>query len=94
VFAEGQAAVVADRLIARARGEGASAEYGGAGICYLEVGQGHVAKVEVTFLRGQAPTGGLQGPSPAFLDDKRAFGTTRVQRWFGRQWPSVAPSVP
>jgi sulfide:quinone oxidoreductase len=94
VFAEGQAAVVADRLIARARGEAESAQYGGEGICYLEVGLGNVAKVEVTFRSGQAPTGGLQGPSPAFMEDKRAFGATRVRRWFGSERPSVAPSVP
>jgi sulfide:quinone oxidoreductase len=94
VFAEGQASVVADRLIARARGDTAAAEYGGMGICYLEVGQGSVAKVEVTFMSGHAPTGGLQGPSTAFVEDKRAFGTTRVQRWFGREWPAVAPSAP
>jgi sulfide:quinone oxidoreductase len=94
VFAEGQAAVVADRLVARARGEDESAEYGGTGICYVEVGQGNVAKVEVTFRSGQAPIGGLQGPSPAFVEDKRAFGATRVRRWFGREWPSPAPSPP
>jgi sulfide:quinone oxidoreductase len=94
VFAEGQAGVVADRLVARAKGEDESAEYGGTGVCYVEVGQGNVAKVQVTFRSGQAPTGGLQGPSPAFLEDKRAFGATRVRRWFGREWPSLAPSVP
>ena len=25
-------------------------------------------------------------------EDKLAFGSTRVARWFGRQWPSAAPS--
>jgi sulfide:quinone oxidoreductase len=94
VFAEGQAGVVADRILAVARGDEASAEYGGTGLCYLEVGQGNVAKVEVTFLSGQAPRGGLQGPSAALVADKQAFGATRVQRWFGREWPAVAPSAP
>jgi sulfide:quinone oxidoreductase len=94
VFAEGQAGVVADRILAVARGEDASAEYGGTGLCYLEVGHGNVAKVEVTFLSGQAPRGGLQGPSAALMADKQAFGTTRVRRWFGREWPSPAPSAP
>jgi sulfide:quinone oxidoreductase len=94
VFAEGQAAVVADRILASARGEEASATYGGTGLCYLEVGHGNVAKVEVTFLSGQAPRGGLQGPSPELMADKQAFGSTRVRRWFGRDWPAVAPSSP
>jgi sulfide:quinone oxidoreductase len=94
VFAEGQAGVVADRILAEARGEDPSAEYGGRGLCYLEVGHGNVAKVEVTFLSGQAPRGGLQGPSAELMADKQAFGTTRVRRWFGREWPSAAPSPP
>ncbi len=94
VFAEGQAGVVAERILAVARGEEASAEYGGTGLCYLEVGHGNVAKVEVTFLSGQAPKGGLQGPSAELMADKQAFGSTRIQRWFGREWPSVAPSPP
>lgn len=94
VFAEGQAAVVADRIVARARGETESAQYGGRGLCYLEFGDGHVAKVEVTFLSGQKPVGGLQGPSAEFMADKVAFGQTRVRRWFGRDWPAVEPSAP
>jgi sulfide:quinone oxidoreductase len=94
VFAEGQASVVAERILAQARGEDASAEYGGTGLCYLELGHGNVAKVEVTFLSGQAPRGGLQGPSAAFVADKQAFGTTRVRRWFAREWPSAEATPP
>ena len=63
VFAEGQAAVVAAQLIARARGEASGTTYDGRGICYLEFGADQVAKVDVTFLSGQAPVGTLEGPS-------------------------------
>ncbi len=87
VFAEGQAAVVAETLIARARSQGDRAEYDGTGICYLEFGDGRVAKVDVTFRAGQAPVGGFQAPSAELTADKLAFGTSRVQRWFGRAWP-------
>ena len=87
VFAEGQAAVVAETLIARARSSDERAHYDGRGLCYLEFGQGQVAKVDVTFLAGQAPVGGFDGPSEAFLDDKHEFGSSRIQRWFGRPWP-------
>jgi sulfide:quinone oxidoreductase len=83
VFAEGQAAVVADRIRARARGEAEAAEYGGRGICYVEFGEGRVAQVDVTFLPGQAPFGDFDGPSPAIAADKVEFGTTRIARWFG-----------
>jgi sulfide:quinone oxidoreductase len=87
VFSEGQAAVVAERLIAKARGQDPQAEYGGNGICYLEFGEGTVAKVDVTFAAGQPPTGGFEAASSAFTAEKREFGSTRIQRWFGRSWP-------
>ena len=86
VFAEGQAAVVAAQLIARARGESSAAAYDGRGTCYLEFGGGEVAKVDVTFVSGQPPMGELEGPSRALVADKAAFGAERVRRWFGRDW--------
>ncbi len=87
VFAEGQAAVVAARIIERVRRAGpGSAEYDGRGLCYLQFGADEVAKVDVTFLSGAAPVGQMEGPSSALAADKVAFGADRVQRWFGRQW--------
>jgi len=83
VFAEGQAAVVADRISAGLRGDTASAQYDGHGICYLEFGHDRVAKVEVTFRSGETPRGGLEGPSQALAADKLEFGSSRTQRWFG-----------
>jgi sulfide:quinone oxidoreductase len=86
VFAEGQAIVVADAIAAAMRGERSDTTYGGRGTCYLEFGDHEVAKVEVTFLSGQAPFGDMEGPSSVLADDKVEFGTTRVKRWFGRDW--------
>jgi sulfide:quinone oxidoreductase len=86
VFAEGQAAVVAAHLVARARGAASDASYDGRGICYLEFGDDQVAKVDVTFLSGQAPAGDLIGPSRDLAADKADFGASRVDRWFGRDW--------
>lgn len=86
VFAEGQAAVVAAQLVARARGEASDAAYDGHGICYVEFGGGQVGKVDVTFVSGQAPTGVLHGPSIELAADKAVFGIDRVRRWFGRDW--------
>jgi sulfide:quinone oxidoreductase len=83
VFSEGQAAVVADRIIARVMGEPVEAEYDGHGLCYLEVGEGQVAKVDVTFRSGERPVGDLIGPSVALTADKHEFGTSRIARWFG-----------
>ncbi|MEP6625370.1 MAG: FAD/NAD(P)-binding oxidoreductase, partial [Acidimicrobiia bacterium] len=83
VFAEGQAGVVAERIIAMVRGDDASAEYDGHGMCYLEFGHDQVAIVDVTFVSGQAPRGEIHGPSPALGADKVEFGTSRIRRWFG-----------
>lgn len=87
VFAEGQGAVVADRIAARLRGDAETAHYGGRGVCYFELGAGDVAGVDVTFLPGQPPTSRLEGPSPAVAQAKRAFGADRARRWFDRSWP-------
>ncbi len=87
VFAEGQASVVADAIIARARDGGDARHYDGKGICYLEFGDDKVAKVEVTFLPGQPPFGDYGAPSEELAAMKAEFGSSRVQRWFGRTWP-------
>ncbi len=86
VFAEGQAAVVADLLVARARGAASGTTYDGHGLCYLEFGDHRVAKVDVTFLSGRAPVGAMEGPSVDLARDKSAFGSDRIRRWFGREW--------
>jgi sulfide:quinone oxidoreductase len=93
VFAEGQASVVADQIIATLRGEAATETYSGRGVCYLEFGHDLVARVDVTFLSGQAPVGDIEGPSAVIAADKVAFGATRVQRWFGRQWPAATSAA-
>jgi sulfide:quinone oxidoreductase len=86
VFAEGQAAVVADRIAAQVRRVSTTAAYDGRGICYMEFGHDMIAKVDVTFTRGERPVGSLQGPSAELMNDKNDFGTTRVLKWFGRTW--------
>jgi sulfide:quinone oxidoreductase len=42
--------------------------------------------VDVTFLTGQRPAGGLEGPSLAVAADKAEFGSSRIRRWFDRTW--------
>ena len=83
VFSEGQAAVVAERIGALMRGTEATATYGGKGTCYLAFGHDEVARVDVTFLQGQAPFGGFEEPSHAIAADKIEFGESRIRRWFG-----------
>jgi sulfide:quinone oxidoreductase len=87
VFAERQASVVADQLIARL-GRGPGSTYDGKGICYIEFGHDRVARVEVTILAGQQPNGQFDEPSTMLLADKAEFGISRVRRWFNRDWRS------
>lgn len=89
VFAEGQASVVADQIAYRLRGGSLPTGYDGQGTCYLEFGRDLVARVNVTFLSGAAPVGELEGPSQAIADDKIAFGTNRIRRWFDRDWTAT-----
>lgn len=91
IFAEGQAAVVAERIVARARAEREIAEYGGVGLCYVEVGGGGVARVHVTFRSGQAPVGTFEDASAGIAADKAEFGAGRIRRWFGREWSTIRP---
>ena len=51
---------------------------------------GDLARVDVTFMRGQSPFGDMDGPSEAFAADKIEFGASRIQRWVGRAWSNEA----
>jgi sulfide:quinone oxidoreductase len=86
VFAERQASVVADQIIARHRKREPPSAYDGRGICYLEFGGERVARVDVTFRAGRSPTGQFDEPSEFLTAEKAAFGSTRIERWFGRAW--------
>jgi sulfide:quinone oxidoreductase len=40
----------------------------------------------VTFTPGAAPVGTFDAASEDLAAQKAEFGTSRIQRWFGRQW--------
>jgi len=84
VFAEGAARVVADSLIATARGGEQPGAYTGRGSCYIEFGSGRVGRVDIDFLSGPERTGIFREPSAALVAEKHDFGSTRSARWFGR----------
>lgn len=85
VFSERQAAVVADRLIARIGGAGEPDRYDGTGSCYVELGGGDVARVDVDFFSGPSPSGTFIAPNPQTAAEKGSFAAERLPRWFGRQ---------
>jgi sulfide:quinone oxidoreductase len=87
-FAEGAARVVAESLIARLRDGEQPPAYAGAGSCFVEFGAGQVGRVDVDFLSGPSPTGSFAEPSTALVAEKRHFGSSRRERWFGRNGDS------
>ncbi len=84
VFAEGAARVVAEALIAKARGEEAPGRHLGRGTCYIEFGQGRIGSVDIDFLSGPQRTGTFHEPSAEQMAEKERFGSSRRARWFGR----------
>jgi hypothetical protein len=48
------------------------------------MGMGDVARVDVNFLGGDAPTAAFSPPSVATAAEKREFAATRLARWFGQ----------
>jgi sulfide:quinone oxidoreductase len=83
IFAESAALVVADDIAAAISGAEPPAPFEGSGICYAEFGGGLVSKVEVNFLRGEAPNAQRYDPSREYALEKAEFGATRRARWFG-----------
>src|ERR1017187_5835998 len=50
----------------------------------VEFGHDQVGRVDVDFLSGPKPTGIFKEPSEALVAEKADFGSSRLQRWFGR----------
>jgi len=83
VFAEGEAATVADVLIAKLTSGIAPGPYTGAASCYIEFGDDTVARVDVEFLGEGPPHGTFASPSTDIAAEKEQFGASRRARWFG-----------
>ena len=83
VIAEGEAGTVADVLVHRLADGAEPPPYPGIATCYIEFGGPDVARFDVNFLSGPAPTGVFAAPSPELAASKREFGATRRRRWFG-----------
>ena len=84
IFAESAALVIADDIAADISGGEPPAPYEASGVCYAEFGDGLVSKVDVNFLRREAPSAQRHDPSREYAVEKAEFGATRRARWFGR----------
>lgn len=84
VIAEGEASTVADVLIAQVKGGPSPPPFAGEVICYVEMGDRTIGKVDVSFLSGRAPMARFTPPSLEGTEEKRQFAATRRRRWFGQ----------
>lgn len=82
-IAEGEAATVAEVLIAQITGAGAPPPYDGASECYVELGDDLVGRIDVNFLSYDTPVAKFTAPDAELAEAKRAWGATRRARWFG-----------
>ena len=89
VFSEGQAAVVADAIVARHRGGTPPTLRRAAASATSSSATARWARSKSIFAAGQTPTGEFEDPSLALMRDKAAFGAERIRRWFGREWTNV-----
>jgi len=84
VFAERLAHVLAETIVAQVRGTEAPAGYDGTGACWIEIGSGNVARVDVDFFSTPGkPIGVFTPPSAETAAAKDDFGPSRHRRWFG-----------
>jgi sulfide:quinone oxidoreductase len=85
MFAEGEAATVADVLVATLKSGALPPAYKGTATCYMEAGDDRVGRVDVNFLSGPTPTAVFRPPCPELAHEKQEFGASRRRRWFGHQ---------
>lgn len=82
VFAESAARAVADGIASSVQGGGTEPD-AGAGLCFVEMGNGKVGRVDVHFRATGGPTAPLLGPAERYAAEKAEFGAVRRARWFG-----------
>lgn len=84
-IAEGEAATVAQVLIAELTGGSAAPPYDGAAACYVELGEELVGRIDVNFLSYDTPVAKFTAPGLALANEKREWGAARAARWFGHR---------
>jgi sulfide:quinone oxidoreductase len=81
VFAESAARAVADQIAASIWG-GRPRPYDGTGLCFVEMGDGELGRVDVHFRADGGPTAPMLGPGAEYAAEKAQFGAVRRARWF------------
>jgi sulfide:quinone oxidoreductase len=82
-IAEGEAATLAEVLIAQLNGGPPPAPYAGVAGCYVELGDDLVGRIDVNFMEYDTPVAKFMAPDTALTAEKKEWGATRARRWFG-----------
>jgi len=83
IFAEGAARIAAESIIAEFNGTEYSRAFNGAASCYVEFGEGKVARADVDFFSNPTPTGTHYEASMALTAEKKSNELSQRARWFG-----------
>jgi len=81
-IAEGEAATLAEVLIAQLTGGPPPPPYPGVAGCYVELGDELVGRIDVNFLEYDTPVAKFMAPDTRLTGEKREWGATRAARWF------------
>lgn len=82
ILAEGQAMIVAARIVAEFSGRTPDATYMARGHCFVEIGSRMAAMAEGEFFASPSPRANLEPPSKEGFEAKLAFEEERLRRWF------------
>lgn len=82
-FAEGAARAVARALIASLQNRKEVEPHEGKGMCYLELGNGQVGRVDVDVFNPAGPTSIFHKPSAELHAARELYASSRRSRWFG-----------
>ena len=89
VFAEGQAAVAAEQIAARIRGSDLRRASTAAAASATWRWATARSRSSTSPSSAISASGQLVGPSEAYVADKAEFGSSRIKRWFGREWTAI-----
>jgi sulfide:quinone oxidoreductase len=81
-IAENAAAVVVNDILNKIYKQKNTVKFNAEGTCYIELGEGKVAKLNANILGNSEPLVTLDGPSFEYRSDKIKFERDRINKWF------------
>ena len=82
VFAEGEGITVAKNIISSIKSEEESELFDGKGGCFMESGRNTAALIQVDMFSGEKPSTKITETNKQYLDEKLAFESDRLKKWF------------